>query len=214
MSARVDGRQGQLPSSLGVRVVGPLSIRALRFHRVCTYAAESRHGLLPSVSDAARGAEIYSLLFRLSGKIKLAKGEAMVRMTKGNIKTASISDEQALSSFELSSTPTEAQHLFVREVIDRTVGKHRRKQPHQAMTVKIPYADYARVTRVREGWELNQTDLIRFFFELALPILESPPEDMRALLEQHRERVRTQRANEAKKRSKVASLLSSQQSLR
>ena len=110
-------------------------------------------------------------------------------------------------AFELSSTPSEAQHQFVRDVVNRTVGKRRRKQPHQAMTVKIPYADYARVTRVREGWELNQTDLIRFFFELALPILESPAEDLRPLLEEHRDKIRTQRAQEAIKRSRLASLL-------
>ncbi|WP_263385709.1 hypothetical protein [Granulicella arctica] len=113
-------------------------------------------------------------------------------------------------AFELSSTPSEAQHQFVRDVVNRTVGKRRRKQPHQAMTVKIPYADYARVTRVREGWELNQTDLTRFFFELALPILESPPEDLRPLLEQHRDKIRTQRAKEAIKRSRLASLLHQQ----
>ena len=114
---------------------------------------------------------------------------------------------------EPSSTSSEAQHQFVRDVVNRTVGKRRRKQPHQAMTVKIPYADYARVTRVREGWELNQTDLIRFFFELALPILESPPEDLRPLLEEHRDKIRTQRAQEAIKRSRLASLLHQQQSM-
>ena len=81
------------------------------------------------------------------------------------------------------------------------------------MTVKIPYADYARVTRVREGWELNQTDLIRFFFELALPILEAPPQDLRPLLEEHRDKVRTQRANEAKKRSRLANLIELQRNM-
>ncbi|MEO8736956.1 MAG: hypothetical protein ABI380_10495 [Edaphobacter sp.] len=126
---------------------------------------------------------------------------------------SNIAEPQPKQTFTLSSTPTEVHHQFVREVVDRTVGKRRRRQPHQAMTVKIPYADYARVTRVREGWELNQTDLIRFFFELALPILESPPQDLRPLLEAHRDKVRTQRANEAKKRSRLTSLLSLQKSM-
>jgi hypothetical protein len=109
-------------------------------------------------------------------------------------------------TLSLSAHPSEAHHRFVRDVIDRAVGKHRRKQPHQAMTVKIPYADYARVTRVREGWELNQTDLIRFFFELALPILESPSQELRPLLEEHRDKVRSQREIEAFKRNRSASL--------
>ena len=116
-------------------------------------------------------------------------------------------------AFELFSPFSGAQHQFVRDVVNRTVGKHRQKQPHQAMTVKIPYADYARVTRVREGWELNQTDLIRFFVELALPILESPPEDLRPVLEEQRDKVRTQGAQEAIKRSRLASLLHQQQSM-
>ncbi len=105
--------------------------------------------------------------------------------------------------FVLVSTPTEVHHQFVREVIDRTLTKRRRKQPHQSVTVKLPYQDYARVTRVREGWELNQTDLIRFFFELALPILEAPPEELRPLLEAHRDEIRAQREAEARKRGKV-----------
>ncbi len=111
-------------------------------------------------------------------------------------------DQRQSSKFELSSTPTEVHHQFVREVIDRTLTKRRRKQPHQCVTVKLPYQDYARVTRVREGWELNQTDLIRFFFELALPILESPTQELRPLLEAHRDEVRAQREAEAKKRSR------------
>ncbi len=111
------------------------------------------------------------------------------------------------ANFQLSSTPNEAHLEFIREVVDRTVSKRYRKQPHQAMTVKIPYADYARVTRVREGWELNQTDLIRFFFELALPLLEAPPRELRPLLEQHRDKMRAQRAAEAQKRSRIAGLL-------
>ena len=61
-------------------------------------------------------------------------------------------------AFSLTSTPSEVHDQFVREVIDRTIGKHPRKQPHQCVTVKLPYTDYARVTRVREKWELNQTD--------------------------------------------------------
>ena len=111
-------------------------------------------------------------------------------------------DETASSEFKLSSTPTEVHHQFVREVIDRTFRKRRRKQPHQCVTVKLPYQDYARVTRVREGWELNQTDLIRFFFELALPILEAPTQELRPLLEAHRDEVRAQREAEAKKRGR------------
>ena len=106
------------------------------------------------------------------------------------------------SDFTLSSTPTEVHHQFVREVIDRTLRKRRRKQPHQCVTVKLPYQDYARVTRIREGWELNQTDLIRFFFELALPILEAPTQELRPLLETHRDEVRAQREAEAKKRGR------------
>ena len=90
----------------------------------------------------------------------------------------------------------------MREVIDRTLAKRRRKQPHQCVTVKLPYTDYARVTRVREGWELNQTDLIRFFLEIALPILEAPPDDLRPVLEAHRKEVREQREVEAKKRGR------------
>ena len=111
-------------------------------------------------------------------------------------------DETSSSDFRLSSTPTEVHYQFVREVIDRTLRKRRRKQPHQCVTVKLPYQDYARVTRVREGWELNQTDLIRFFFELALPILEAPTQELRPLLEAHRDGVRAQREAEAKKRSR------------
>lgn len=107
-------------------------------------------------------------------------------------------------AFALTQKPTEVHHQFVKEVIDRTLGKRRRKQPHQCVTVKLPYNDYARVTRVREGWELNQTDLIRFFFELALPILEAPPQDLRPLLEAHRDEVRAQREAEAKKRGTAA----------
>ncbi len=111
-------------------------------------------------------------------------------------------DETSSSEFRLSSTPTEVHHQFVREVIDRTLTKRRRKQPHQCVTVKLPYQDYARVTRVREGWELNQTDLIRFFFELALPILEAPTQELRPLLEAHRDEVRAQREAEAKRRGR------------
>ena len=107
--------------------------------------------------------------------------------------TLTSEDETSSSEFMLSSTPTEVHHQFVREVIDRTLRKRRRKQPHQCVTVKLPYQDYARVTRVREGWELNQTDLIRFFFELALPILEAPTQELRPLLEAHRDEVRAQR---------------------
>lgn len=106
------------------------------------------------------------------------------------------------SSFTLTSTPSEVHQKFVREVIDRTLAKRRRKQPHQCVTVKLPYTDYARVTRVREGWELNQTDLIRFFFEIALPILEAPPDDLRPVLEAHRKEVREQREAEAEKRGR------------
>lgn len=116
------------------------------------------------------------------------------------------SEMELAGTFSLTSTPTEVHHLFVKEVVDRTLRKRRRKQPHQAMTVKIPYSDYARVTRVREGWELNQTDLIQFFFELALPILEAPPQDLRPVLEAHRDQVRTQRELEAKKRGRSTSL--------
>lgn len=104
------------------------------------------------------------------------------------------------SEFMLKATPSDVHHQFVREVIDRTLTKRRRKQPHQCVTVKLPYNDYARVTRVREGWELNQTDLIRFFFELALPILEAPSQELRPLLEAHRDEIRAQREAEAKKR--------------
>ena len=110
--------------------------------------------------------------------------------------------------FELSSTPTETHHQFVREVIDRTLGKRQRKQPYQCVTVKLPYQDYARITRVREGWELNQTDLIRFFFELALPILEAPTQELRPLLEAHRDEVRAQREVEAKRRGRTELLRS------
>ena len=106
-------------------------------------------------------------------------------------------------AFSLTSTPSEVHDQFVREVIDRTIGKQPRKQPHQCVTVKLPYTDYARVTRVREKWELNQTDLIRFFFELALPILEAPSEDFRPILEAHRDEVRSQREEEAKKRGRT-----------
>ena len=115
-------------------------------------------------------------------------------------------DETSSSDFRLSSTPTEVHHQFVREVIDRTLTKRRRKQPHQCVTVKLPYQDYARVTRVREGWELNQTDLIRFFFELALPILEAPTQELRPRLEAHRDEVRAQREAEAKKRGRAEML--------
>ena len=115
-------------------------------------------------------------------------------------------NETSSSEFRLSSTPTEVHHQFVREVIDRTLRKRRRKQPHQCVTVKLPYQDYARVTRVREGWELNQTDLIRFFFELALPILEAPTQELRPLLEAHRDEVRAQREAEAKKRGRAEML--------
>src|SRR5579875_298972 len=106
-------------------------------------------------------------------------------------------------AFSLTSTPSEVHDQFVREVIDRTIGKQPRKQPHQCVTVKLPYTDYARVTRVREKWELNQTDLIRFFFEMALPILEAPSEDFRPILEAHRDEVRSQREEEAKKRGRA-----------
>ena len=84
------------------------------------------------------------------------------------------------------------------------MGKSARKQPHQCVTVKLPYNDYARVTRIRERWELNQTDLIRFFFEMALPILEAPSENFRSVLEAHRNEVRTQRDAEAKKRGRAS----------
>lgn len=106
-------------------------------------------------------------------------------------------------AFSLTSTPSEVHDQFVREVIDRTIGKQPRKQPHQCVTVKLPYTDYARVTRVREKWELNQTDLIRFFFEMALPILEAPSDDFRPILEAHRDEVRSQREEEARKRGRV-----------
>lgn len=102
--------------------------------------------------------------------------------------------------FALDSAPNEVQHQFVREVVARTIAKRRRKQPHQAVTVKIPFSDYRRVTHVREGWELHQTDLIRFFFELALPVLEAPPQELRSVLEAHRDEIRSQRAAEARKR--------------
>ncbi len=102
--------------------------------------------------------------------------------------------------FDLNSAPNEVQHQFVREVVARTIAKRRRKQPHQAVTVKIPFSDYRRVTHVREGWELHQTDLIRFFFELALPVLEAPPQELRSVLEAHRDEIRSQRAAEARKR--------------
>ena len=106
-------------------------------------------------------------------------------------------------AFSLTSTPSEVHDQFVREVIDRTIGKQPRKQPHQCVTVKLPYTDYARVTRVREKWELNQTDLIRFFFEMALPILEAPSDDFRPVLEAHRDEVRSQREAEIKKRGRA-----------
>lgn len=111
--------------------------------------------------------------------------------------------EEGGDVFCLTSRPSEVHHQFVREVIDRTVTKRRRKQPHQCVTVKLPYQDYARVTRIREGWELNQTDLIRFFFEMALPILEAPSADLRPVLEAHRDEVRAQREAEAKKRRRL-----------
>ena len=120
----------------------------------------------------------------------------------GNFENSTNEDNTPSSEFRLSSRPTEVHHQFVREVIDRTLSKRRRKQPHQCVTVKLPYQDYARVTRVREGWELNQTDLIRFFFELALPILEAPTQELRPLLEAHRDEVRAQREAEAKKRGR------------
>ena len=66
--------------------------------------------------------------------------------------------------------------------------------------MKLPCQDYARVTRVREGWGLNQTDLIPFFLELALLILEDPTQELRPLLEAHRDEVRAQREAQAKKR--------------
>jgi hypothetical protein len=114
-----------------------------------------------------------------------------------------VSAETVQDDFSLTQKPSEAHHTFVREVIARTLAKRARKQPHQCVTVKLPYSDYARVTRVREGWELNQTDLIRFFFEMALPILEAPPQDLRPLLEAHRDEVRAQREAEAKKRGRA-----------
>ena len=115
--------------------------------------------------------------------------------------TSSRTGESA--SFSLKSTPSEVHDRFVREVIDRTLAKSPRKQPHQCVTVKLPYTDYARVTRVREKWELNQTDLIRFFFEMALPILEVPSDEFRPVLEAHRNEVRAQRDAEAKKRGRT-----------
>ena len=113
-----------------------------------------------------------------------------------------IPPEHEQGAFALSSTPTDVHYRFIREVIDRTIGKNRCKQPHQCVTVKLPYNDYARVTRVRERWELNQTDLIRFFFEIALPTLEAPTDDLRPVLEAHRNEVRSQREAEAKKRGR------------
>ena len=131
-----------------------------------------------------------------SEKIKRNGAHAAPRM---------VSDaDEAKSTFTLTSTPSEVHQKFVREVIDRTLAKRRRKQPHQCVTVKLPYSDYARVTRVREGWELNQTDLIRYFFEIALPILEAPCDDLRPVLEAHRKEVREQREAEARKRGRGA----------
>lgn len=118
-----------------------------------------------------------------------------------------VEDAEQSGAFCLTSTPSEVHRQFVKEVIDRTVTKRRRKQPHQCVTVKLPYQDYARVTRVREGWELNQTDLIRFFFEIALPILEAPSADLRPVLEAHRDEVRAQREAEAKKRRRLQAVL-------
>ena len=48
-------------------------------------------------------------------------------------------EDETSSDFRLSSTPTEVHHQFVREVIDRTLRKRRRKQPYQCVTVKLPY---------------------------------------------------------------------------
>jgi hypothetical protein len=158
--------------------------------------------------------ELVSLSFRHHERFKLtSEGEMTAKFprTTHNRRTGPIPfptdppgrPDLIDGGFELTSTPTEIHHQFVKEVVDRTVSKRRRKQPHQAMTVKIPYVDYARVTRVREGWELNQTDLIRFFFELALPILEAPPQDLRPILEAHRDKVRSQRVIEAAKRGRL-----------
>lgn len=137
-----------------------------------------------------------SLAHKLQGReeVEVSDEHHLVKHADGDLTSS--------PEFTLSSTPTEAQHLFVREVVDRVLNKRRRKQPHQCVTVKLPYQDYARVTRIREGWELNQTDLIRFFFELALPILEAPTQELRPLLEAHRDEIRAQREAEARKRGR------------
>ena len=92
--------------------------------------------------------------------------------------------DESANTFALTSIPSEVHQRFVREVIDRTLAKRRRKEPHQCVTVKLPYNDYARVTRVR--------------------FLESPSDDLRPVLEAHRTEVRAQREAEAKKRGRGA----------
>lgn len=123
-----------------------------------------------------------------------------------------LTDEES-EAFQLSSTSTEAQHEFSREKVGRTIGKCQRKQFHQAVNVKIPYADHGRVPRVGEGWELDQTNLDRIFFDLIPPILESPLADLHPLLEEHGNKVRTRQANEAMKCSRLTSLLQLQRSM-
>ena len=111
-----------------------------------------------------------------------------------NIKPDILGDTADHSSFDLVS-PSPGEHeekvlLATPQKIDsaidlRTKGKHKR-EPLVSFTIKHPIAERNKTRALAERWKLNQTDIARFLLLSMLPLLESPPEEIRQYLEAHR----------------------------
>jgi len=64
--------------------------------------------------------------------------------------------------------------------------RHGNQPFRPCITIKLPVHEVAKLKQLTTRWKLPYTDLIRFLLRATLPLLDSPTEQIRPMLEEHR----------------------------